>query len=484
MTDQGESESEMTEMNDHWQRFKVFLEAINERHKTVTDENTDKAISTIKQEIKAYTDEYNINDEEKLVKENKFKEAPKGNSDSETSSEDQRSKKKTRKKRKEKLSSEDTDDQSTSSDSSTSESDSNDKKKKSLRYRKKNSEAENTRKLLTKLDTRKILDLPMFEEYGNVNLHEYISMFEEHYEANYKGSRKLWINELEKYLSGNILEYFLAIKQNETRYKKIKEKLTKWYDDENENRKRKAKRTFEKCKMKDEETSIMFSNRLLTNFKRAYPKKNCNKSETLISKFLKTIPRKLREKLDNQILNYKLKNKKMTFDKIQRIVAVLDVNEEHQEEEEDIIRINLAKHNGNDKKLDNDRKWDRDYKLKNKSNLERDPQTSPDDHYGVCSYCKRYGHNNENCRKRLRTCFKCGNFGHFVRDCKLNNKMEHQRNRTQSESPKRNYNRNSGRNASQPPVQMGHEYRDQKRNEESLNSQPPAEPRNSWRGEN
>ena len=34
-----------------------------------------------------------------------------------------------------------------------------------------------------------------------------------------------------------------------------------------------------------------------------------------------------------------------------------------------------------------------------------------------CGFCGSYGHQYENCRKRLGTCFKCGEGNHLARDC-------------------------------------------------------------------
>ena len=74
------------------------------------------------------------------------------------------------------------------------------------------------------------------------------------------------------------------------KYKKVKEKLIRWYEDESENRKKKARRTFEKCKTREDEKNLLFPIGFYLTSKRAYPKKRPNTSNTLITKYFESVP--------------------------------------------------------------------------------------------------------------------------------------------------------------------------------------------------
>lgn len=284
-----------------------------------------------------------------------------------------------------------------------------------------NTDDENTfKKLLRKIDNRMIPELEAFDEDGNMTLNEYFDIFEEHHRVNYKGRKYYWLNQLKKYLNGRTLECYRSLRQFEDEYSVVKRKMLKWYEDEREARRKRAKNKFETVRMKERETLLMYSNRVVSLFKKAYPRKQINKSSTLMNKFQKTVPKNIRNKVNSQRNHFKLQDKVMTWEKLQKFVGILDLNssdDEREEEEEEVVKINLSKPDTYNPKL-----WktsDRNIKsqvndryLDNKiRDYISDASITP------CSYCKRFGHSVETCRKRLGTCFICGRKGHISKNC-------------------------------------------------------------------
>lgn len=366
--------------------------------------------------------------------------------------------------------------------------------------------------LIKKLDNRAIPQLEKFEEGSSMSLERYLEEFEEYYHENYRGRKYFWLNELEKKLSGRTLEGYRSIRQADDEYEVVKMKLLRWYDEEKELRKKSARKKFDQARMKERESVLMYSNRLLSMFKIAFPKKNYESSETLMNRFRDTIPRKMKNIVDSQMFNLKLVNKKMSFEKIQKCARLFDVEngENFQGQEETVveeIEINLTNPVKNEY-YNHDRKgsWgenkdsgykqeyaNRQYYKYPKTTFEPPTQTNYN-----CSYCGRYGHGFEDCRTRLRSCYKCGNQGHFARDCRENNGViDGSRNQSPRNSNQRSYSytHNHPQISRSNNTQQGY-YVDSRRNDlratvdqpqeenevhEILNYRTPARQGPSWR---
>ena len=209
-------------------------------------------------------------------------------------------------------------------------------------------------KLLKHLDFRSVPKLESFNENIGQNLCQYLEKFEDYCQHNYKGKKYLWINELECHLSGRVLEAFQSLHQFGDGYDEVKGKLLSWYKDEREIRKAKARKKFETARPKPKESLYIFGNRLETLYKIAYPKNNPNSSGTLVQQFKTSVCRKLRDIINSQNLNYKLKGKKLQWREVQQCARLFDLersmerSDEHSSEEEkpkEII-INVGQRSG------------------------------------------------------------------------------------------------------------------------------------------
>lgn len=209
-------------------------------------------------------------------------------------------------------------------------------------------------KLLRHLDFRPVPQLDSFNENSGQTLFQYLEKFEYYCCQNYKGKKYLWINELERHLTGGVLEALKSLHQFDDDYSEVKEKLLSWYRDESEIRKTRARKKFESARPKPKESLYIFGNRLETLYKIAHPRNNHNSSSTLIQQFKTAVCKKMRDVISSQILNYKLKGKKLHWREVQQCARLFDLersmerSDERSSEDEkpkDIV-INLSQKSG------------------------------------------------------------------------------------------------------------------------------------------
>lgn len=473
-----ETEAEVKAIRESWGKVKSFLDELNNRE--------DEGNQEVKTVIKEIRDELNqhIKKDQVVVKEEdseKSGDSSSSNSDSYESATDSGEPstssgevpaKKVRKKikvKKEKKESSDSDDSDTSVEIRKRKITTTKKKKKDREYG-----DGSVMKLLSKLDNRIVPKLEIFGEDGNMELEEFLDLFEEHHKENYKGRKYFWLTELKKYLKGDLLEIYNSIRENEDEYRVVKKKLLKHYENEKFERRNRAKNKFKKAKLKESESILRYSNRLLSLFKGAYPSRSYEKSLTLITHFKNTVPKVIRSKLSNLMLHYKLKDKKMTWTKVQKFAEVLSrensTNNVSDTEEEEVIKVNLTKTNYQPVNRYNRYNKEQDNKFEGPTSLPASKEV-----FEKCSFCGRFGHEIDRCRKRLGTCFICGKPGHLSRNC-WHNKERKDVGRGQSASPKQRSDINRFERGISTQV-----FSRKLNKSDDLNCQPPAQPRNSWR---
>ena len=326
--------------------------------------------------------------------------------------------------------------------------------------------------VMKKFDNRVVPKLEVYDEEAGLSLVQYLERFEQYCEDNYRGGDYLWISELEQHLTGRTREGLRSIKQADDSYKMVKEKLVMWYEDESEVRKMKARKTFQSIKMRKEESMLMYCNRILSLFKIAYPKKNHQTSKILLDQFRLTIPNDVKQVVDNQILNHKMIDQKITWSKIQKYARIFDVDigmkKEKEEDDEDVVLINLTESNNfksegyrqERRRYENDKEQEEPRRRSEYEKRDQRPTFRPQNQqfatyheprYDKCRYCGRLGHKVEECRKRLRTCFKCGKGGHRAETCYTNRNYDSNKKPFQTMSPNNEdrfstWNRNVDRN--------------------------------------
>ena len=127
-------------------------------------------------------------------------------------------------------------------------------------------------KAIARLDNRKIPDPDKFDEKSGEDLRQYLERFEDYCRENFKGDKIFWVGELKRHLSGRLLEAFEATKTVSDTYGGVKAKLLEYYDEMKELRKERNRLLFKNAQYKRGESLYLFSSRLESMFRIAYPK--------------------------------------------------------------------------------------------------------------------------------------------------------------------------------------------------------------------
>ena len=165
-------------------------------------------------------------------------------------------------------------------------------------------------KLLINLKNRKVPEQENFDEKTGQSFDKYLVKFEKFCNCNFKGDSRFWIGELERKLSGKMLEAMKSMRNPRDSYELVKEKLLKWYKDSKYLRKKKYRSDFEKSNYAKRESLYLYSTRLENLYSLAYPKHIIKSSMMLREKFLKTIPNHSKRVIASQIMAYKLAEKR------------------------------------------------------------------------------------------------------------------------------------------------------------------------------
>lgn len=356
------------------------------------------------------------------------------------------------------------------SNSSITDSDSSDSlRNDACACKKKNRKKEDKQltKLLNKLDTRTVPEIGKYNENENIDLVQYLNRFEDYCKGKFRGKSYLWTHELEKLLTGKMLEGFKAVKNFEDNYEETKEKLLEWYYEEDEMRRRKAKQKFNNARPRSKENMFIYSKRLETLYQKAHPKHKVKTSNTLMTKFKDSCSTDLKDIIVSQEFSHKLNEQNINWKFIQKCARIYDLNigedseGEIEEEKEIIINLNedvnarnyrhendipkkvykqefvnnRYKNNNNYGRKDGRQKYYANHK--NKQQFDGPPDLT---NAGRCGTCNRFGHTDKYCRKRLNACYICGRCNHFYKDCFYNKQNRQSRYRSKSMSPRRHYN--------------------------------------------
>ena len=205
----------------------------------------------------------------------------------------------------------------------------------------------------SRLDGRKVPAQEKFDEKSGQDLKRYLKKFESYCESNYKGDRSLWIGELERHLSGKVLEALRAVRDVDDSYERVKDKLLEWYNNMKDLRKKKNRSRYEQAQFIPGESLYLYSSRLEKLYRVAHPNHNVKTSKSIQEKLQASIPKSARILLSSQIMSYKLNNKKVTWKVIQQCARYYDLEREkehgeerkkgHESEEEVTISVGQGK---------------------------------------------------------------------------------------------------------------------------------------------
>ena len=179
-------------------------------------------------------------------------------------------------------------------------------------------------KLVQNLENRPVHRIATFnEEYGQ-DLEKYLIKFEDFCCNNFKDNKDFWIGELEGNLKGKTLETFVSLRDYTDGYDEVKLKLLESFRCYGAHQRVAPKNKFKTARLKSGEILFMFSKRLESLFKLAYPKHGVAYSTTLINQFVNAASRTVRELVRSKIMDLKLPKKRVSWDFVQRCVKIRD----------------------------------------------------------------------------------------------------------------------------------------------------------------
>ena len=295
--------------------------------------------------------------------------------------------------------------------------------------------------MMRNIDLRKLPKLEKYNEETGRDLLKYLDKFELYCRENFRGHKDFWISELEEHLEGKTLEHFKMLRDWDDSYKSVKKRLVKWYTKDAKLRKKTYKKKFEKAKPRDGENIHMFSIRLASLYKSAFPGGSYDKSDVLMDRFRKVIPKRYQRVINTQMMAYGLRKKKVTFTFMQNCVKLQDVDNLDTMSSDDSTDKKVKEveiYLGRDGRKGNRQYQDRykgtrevrgwrntenrnigsgSYVQERKANDRvGEDRKSPEQEEG-CLTCRRTNHLTSECRLNLGLCLLCGEQGHFVGGC-------------------------------------------------------------------
>ena len=305
-------------------------------------------------------------------------------------------------------------------------------------------------KAMAKLDTRKTPALRKFDLSKGKSLEEYLGKFEEYCKNTVKGGKDYWIEELENYLTGSILDTYKILRNQEDKYKKFKKRLLEWYDDNRKVIKQQLKENFKSSWYSNEGISLyLYSTQLQNLFSLAYPKADPTYNKKLIRKLIEGIPQKVKTNISTYIFNKEMAGEKVKYSDIQQCIKIQEKSENmferRNEEKEDavvkeilvqpILKVSENQYNDgrqiNQPNRDRFNRFDKEGKYFNSNRQQSEdqnrrgggvrrynrPSQKGRNEEEYCEYCRNRGHSEESCRWKWNLCLTCGDPNHKCEKC-------------------------------------------------------------------
>ena len=289
--------------------------------------------------------------------------------------------------------------------------------------------------LLSRLDRRRVPEPEVFDLSSGRSLDSFLQQFEEYCKSTFVGSTQLWARELVKYLTGEAKMAVEAM-SGDKEYHELRAELLQWVDKRKELLARTNKDKFKGATLHDGESYSLYAARLVKLFRIAYPKRSVERSETLKTKFVDSMPATLRhEILLTQNMAFSYSGKAMTWDQLVAFVGQSELNQQKQSASETqtiwVARTENSGESGPGDQTTNYRmpssvatRTSRPERPAQPTSHSLPPQTQQPNMNrqaqrpeGNCYHCGNEGHHIKNCWRRLGVCLVCGAADHKVAEC-------------------------------------------------------------------
>ena len=316
--------------------------------------------------------------------------------------------------------------------------------------------------LFQKLDNRIVPRPESFDSSSGQSFHDFLEIFEEYCQNTFRGSSRLWVAELGRLLTGDMLSAFNTLRVTGDTYGTVKAKLLQWRQDSAEVRASNIKSAFSRCAIKPGEQLRLYAARCEKAFRLAYPNRNVESSKTLRDKYKSSIPKSHQKELATaRSLGLTMTGDDLTWSNILSLASRWDADRDSESADEiqvwntnlplfndktDAItqsypgkcscgvytassQLNRRKSfNGQRPQVSTGVATNRQIPLRSRflrsASLPRqggsnrpNGDTSLPVESRTCHYCKRKGHIRVNCRRLHGLCLVCGANDHTIKDC-------------------------------------------------------------------
>ena len=155
------------------------------------------------------------------------------------------------------------------------------------------------RKLKKKVDKREIVIPPVFQMDGKLHLKSFLSSYESYFRSKFRGNSRDKCQQLEQFLTGDLLNVYKICGGRRLKYDQMKERLLTHFKKQKIGGRAYWRRKFEEASPKPEETLDLFGMRLMELAELAFPKSPREAAKMLRQTFLSQIPQKIREKISD-----------------------------------------------------------------------------------------------------------------------------------------------------------------------------------------
>lgn len=148
---------------------------------------------------------------------------------------------------------------------------------------------------LKRLDNRSVPKPEKFDSSSGYSFKQFLATFEEYCSHTYRGSSSLWVSEMGRFLTGEMLSAYEALKVAGDDYEVVKRKLLRWRKDSKETYEINSRDRFAHAKKEHDETYRLYAARLEKLFRLAYPSRSVMTSNTLRRKYFNSVPKGFRK---------------------------------------------------------------------------------------------------------------------------------------------------------------------------------------------
>ena len=257
---------------------------------------------------------------------------------------------------------------------------------------------------LSRLDVRRAPRPSKFEVTSGRTLDSFLAEFEEYCENSFRGCSSMWSSELEQFLSGSILQAYLALHVPGESYNRVKVKLLEWSQEHKSSVAEKVRRRFEKSRINPGEPLRLYAARLEKEFSLAYPSKKVTSSQTLLRKFLTVVPKAFQKHVSSIKSFLSMQGLQLDWTNILSLASGYDAE-------------NLAMDSCVESEMEQSEVWVSSVPTVDKTNKPEGKISTQIFESKSCHFCKKKGHVKNNCWLFNNKCLSCGSGDHKVSSC-------------------------------------------------------------------